>query len=797
MYMKKSFTKSKNRKCGMKGSRGLALFLALSLMLALTGCGENGNMQADPGSGPGQDAEGNTSDEAGDNASADGSAKAMGRYVEEETDLSDMLSHPTGIFKREDGSLVIADTNTGFWVSEDRGLTWNNEIPDWFTEFSTMGYYISEIDMTSDGTFAVLYDPFFDDDYTPVLVLILPDGTQIPVELPLEDEEDYIRQMTVNSEGRIIVRTRRRNVFEIQKDGSSELLFTLPDYTSAFYMQGDRVFIDNVGVSGMPMIYDTESETYMEDDVLVDFVSENYNDRDYDGADYCDMYLLPDGEESVYLLGNKGVHRHVLGGNMMEQIVDGNLSMLSNPSYSIVSALMLEQDSFLVLFAGNKLIRFTYDPDVLAVPEKRLTIYSLHEDDTIRQVVSYYQSGHTDVFVSYEVGMEEGSAVTREDAIKKLNTQIMAGNGPDLLIMDDLPLASYIEKGMLLDITAHVEECSAQDPLFDNVIDALKINEKAYVVPATFSIPMLYGEEEYITNVTDLSDLGENIEAIRDEHPGDDIIGIYNEKDVLMRFAPVSAPAWLTADGSLDREIIGEFLEQGKRIYDAQMDGIRAEIVEDYEQRQVNRSGAAMDGWHADWGLADSVFSYVSGESYLLSGWLETSSGYQEIVSIERAEGHENGKRTAMAGHCAQVFMPQTLLGINATSAQVDEAKDFMRFFLSKKTASDYYGFPINKAAYDEQFIPNEDYIGDDGTYGSLVLVTEEGILFDFTVYWPSDEMIAEFKEELSSVNTAYIPDSVLEDAVFTEGAAYMKGEQTLEEALSEIEKDVAIYMSE
>lgn len=795
--MKKSLMKKKNGNHGICRNRSMALLLSFSMMFAMTGCGEDGNMQADPGSNSDQAVEGNTTGGAGDNASADTSAKAMGRYVEEEIDLSEMLLQPDGIFEREDGSLIIADANKGLLVSKDRGLTWDKEIPDWFTKMLEEGYYVSEIDMTPDGTFAILYDPIPDDDYTPVMMLILPDGTQEAVEIPLEDEDDYIRQMAVSNEGRIIVRTRSRKVFEVQKDGRSELLFTLPDYTSTFYMEGNLIFIDNVGVSGMPMIYDTESGTYMEDDVLVDFVSENYNDREYDGSSYCDMYLLPDGEEIVYLLGNKGVHRHVLGGNMMEQIVDGNLSMLSNPSYSIVSAVMLEEDSFLVLFAGNKLIRYTYDPDIPAVPEKMLTIYSLHEDDNIRQVVSCYQSRNTDVFVSYEVGMEEGSAVTREDAIKKLNTQIMAGTGPDLLIMDDMPLASYVDKGMLLDITDHLEECSSQDPLFDNIIDALKIEEKAYVVPATFSIPMLYGEEEYVANVTDLSDVGESIEELRTNHPGDDIIGICNEKDVLMRFAPVSAPAWLTAESGPDREIIGEFLEQCKRIYDAQVDGIRPEIVEDYGEQHTNRSAADISDWHVDWGIANNIFGYIGGKSYLLSGWLETPSGYQEITSIERVKGYENGKRIAMAGHCTQVFMPQTLLGINAASDRIDEAKDFMSFFLSKETASDYYGFPINKAAYDAQFIPNEDFIGEDGAYGILAIVTEDGTYVDFNIYWPSDGLVAELKEELSSVNTAYIPDSVLEDAVFTEGASYMKGEQTLEEALTEIEKSVAIYMSE
>ena len=59
------------------------------------------------------------------------------------------------------------------------------------------------------------------------------------------------------------------------------------------------------------------------------------------------------------------------------------------------------------------------------------------------------------------------------------------------------------------------------------------------------------------------------------------------------------------------------------------------------------------------------------------------------------------------------------------------------------------------------------------------------------------DKVAGKLKEELASVNTAYFSDSVLEDAVFTSGARYMQGEMTLDEALSEIERQVAIYMAE
>ena len=73
----------------------------------------------------------------------------------------------------------------------------------------------------------------------------------------------------------------------------------------------------------------------------------------------------------------------------------------------------------------------------------------------------------------------------------------------------------------------------------------------------------------------------------------------------------------------------------------------------------------------------------------------------------------------------------------------------------------------------------------------------EDGNGLSFTCYWPTDEQIAAFKQELSSLNTAYIPDLMLENAVFKQGADFMRDELSLDQALDEIEKAVAIYMAE
>lgn len=781
----------------------VSFLLVLSMIMALAGCG-SGDSTA-PGSGAdtdsGIDGSGNMDPVSGDVGDAESdTAAAMGRYVEKELDLTEFLANSDGnrgLRRRLDGSLVILSTISGLVVSEDEGATWQAEAPDWFQAMKQEEKYIIDMDMAADGTTAVLYNSGGVEEYAPAMMLVLPDGTQVPVEAELTEEESSFSTLAVSEEGRIIAGTASETLYEIHTDGSAEKYLTVEERPQWMKIQDGLLFMDSE-VGDMPVIFDMEAEVWVEDDVLQEFAAANYGSRYYNGYTFQNMYLLPGEEQTVYTIGGKGIHRHVIGGNMMEQIVDGNLSMLSNPNYTINSAIRLEGDEFLVLFANCKLMRFTYDPDAPAVPENMLKVYSLRESDDMRKAIAGFQSQNPDSFISYEVGMPEGAAVTREDALKKLNTQIMAGTGPDLLIMDDLPIRSYVEKGLLADLTEYLAQYSVENALYDPIINTMKIDGKAYMAPATVSLPVLVGEEQYVSNVTSLSDLADRIEAKRKADPGQDIIGMISERGVLKRFVPVSAPTWIDGDGRIDRQALGEFLEQCKRIHGVQMEGLAADAIAKYGERDANLLAYyGMDADLLEWRVTHDFFEVLTGEMAMASGWVESAADWREVVSINRADGFQQYAAAEMKGQCSGVFRPNTLLALSAASGKKDAAMRFFDYFLSAQAQSSYDGLPVNQEAFDIQFTPQEEYLAEDGGYSYLSMSSQDGTRLEYVVYWPDDEQILALKEQLGHLQTAYLPDSVLEDAVFEQGVAYMQGKLSLEQALDGIEQKVSIYMAE
>lgn len=821
----------------------LSLFLAASLAVTFTGCGGSGgeSMPVDGNDAVGT-GESNTPGAGGDSPADDKNDTnvntAMGRYVEEETELPDVSGSTRGMYQLADGTLLIASAESGFWKSADKGATWEDETPNWYMDLMEEDVWISDLVVLPDGTAAViLYGSDSDEDadsgnesdndsdndsssesesesesestnaldYSQKLVLISPDGTQMPVELPKTSTiggklKAYPRGVWVAEGGRLFTGDLGGGVYEVFADGSFEELLKPEANVGQICVQGNLMYLDghSHGGEGYEVyIYDMEQKKYVEDEALRDFLAENYGDRDYNGSDYGDMYLFPGEDGVLYIAGAKGLHRHVAGGNVIEQVIDGSLSMLSNPNYKISDMFCQENDTFLALFTNGKLIRFTYDETVPTVPEHVLNIYSLEEDDAVRLAIAVYQASQHDVFVNYKVGMTGDGSVTREDALKKLNTEIMAGTGPDLIVMDGLPFNSYVEKGLLLDLTDYFAEYSAKEPLFDNVIDALKVDGKAYVAPGYIYVPMIAGNKKYVENMTDMSSIADGVEAIREDNSGTDILRIGTGKGIIKRFSAVSEPLWQKEDGTLDRAVLEEYLTACKRIYDAQMEGLpadRIQYLDDMNVRWEEFSGQTADT--SEWAIYMETMQYIGKEVLMPVGWLTYPYGYSEVTSLERVQGLEDTMYRQMEGQCSHTFLPMTMLGISAASAQTEAAKDFMDAFLSAEVQSQIGKFSVNQQAFDESLVLTYD-VEEGGSFSGVASTDADGNMIDFALFWPDDEQVAELRSMFESLDTAYICDEVIMDAVLTQGGYYVEGDTTLDEALDAIEKQVALYMAE
>lgn len=763
--------------------------LVLTAVIVLTaGCGNHSSGKNNKGAGT-QEA-----DSAADTV--------MGRYVEEEMDLSENLETVSGMKKLPDGRLIITDRMKGLLISNDNGTSWESESRQWLEE-KLHTAYIMDLQMMPDGTLGIIYDDYEDDEpesafnLSPECALVRTDGTVIPVSLSLTEEEMYVSNIWMSDAGRMFVTTLGDNIYEIKEDGSSELFLTIEDRPMLLKFLGELMLIDGYNFKA-PLLYNMEKGEYVKDEALEEFVNDSFGDRQFNGGSWYDLYFFFDEEGICYLAGEKGLYRHVIGEDTVEQLIDGSLSRLGNPQYGLKDMISFENGEFLAVFSSGKLVRFTYDPDMPAVPDKKLKVYSLEESYSIRVATSIYQVMHPDVFVEYEIGMEGGDGITREDAIKKLNTRIMAGEGPDLFMLDGLPMDSYIEKGLLLDLGSFVDDLSGKEELFENLFQAFERKDGIYAVPGEVLLPVMLGREKYVSGIKDLASAADAIEQIREDNTGKDILGYCSEKRIMKIFAVACAPAWKEESGEIDREAVSEFLTQMKRIYEAQMEGISEKSLERLESNDSYFSQEYGEDWVYDilpYGL--NTLDYVGGYSQFMVGTTTYPYGYYDITSAAKAPGFEDTMLIPMVGQSNKIFVPQTIMGINAASSQRELAEDFLGTFLGQEVQCALGGFAVNRTALDELFMPDEKYLGEDGSYGAMAMMDEDGVEVNLDVYYPEKDEIDTFMSWMETVDTPYIADTVFEKTVFEEGAEYIQGNQSLEEALDDICAQLAINIWE
>ncbi len=641
-----------------------------------------------------------------------------------------------------------------------------------------------------------------DGDSTNKICLIPAQGETKWIDVPA-GEYDMAKCLSFSEDGsRLFLATMDQQIYEIDMEAGRTKLFLTADFIPDVICVWENYMALKNEQDGVAL-YTLDTAEQIEDDVITDFVNKNcaVNERVVEST----YSIFPAEEEGIYLVCNKGVYRHVIGGTVMEQVINGGLSSLSDPTKHVVKMIYTAEEGFMAAFFEGKVSSFSYDPEISTVPSQTLTAYSLTENDILRQAIIRYQGANPDVYVEYEVGMDEGGSVTREDAVKKLNTEIMAGNGPDFLLLDGLPINSYVEKGVLADLTPYLTELEKEEKILPNIKESFAADGKICMIPAAVTVSMYMTDKENMTNVSDLSSLADMMEKLRSEHPGEGILETYSEDMILNALMPVSAPLWFTKAGQLNAEELSDYLEQTKRIYDACMEGLPEELLQYYLGRAENLISSSHE-FSAYNDLQGGGVQIIAGNEKAALGELKNAYNYAFMKSVNKQENVENGRNCEMAttpGNVKDAFRPYALMGISAASSQAELAGGLLRETLSKEMQSMIYpvGFPVNEAGlqtYLETLGGQLPEWGKPGEpFGGYGFGGADGVLVSISIYVPTKQETKELYDLLSSVRTPYLSDAVVEDAVREAGNYYLKEQCSLEEAVEFVQKKITIYMSE
>lgn len=516
-----------------------------------------------------------------------------------------------------------------------------------------------------------------------------------------------------------------------------------------------------------------------------------------------------ENEQILYMGCRTGLYRYIWGGSVIEQIADGQMTALGDTQRSPRALQVLDNGAFRVMFSGNYMVEMYYDETLPARPAKELTVYSLEENGWIRYAGQLFQKEHPDVLVRYETGMDGDNAVSREDALRNLNTRLLAGDVPDVIVMDQMDIEQYADKGVLRELDGILQPYLDDGILYQNIVEGMRMTEKnkIYSVPMMVYLPLWLGEKMYLDGEDSLEDIVAGMEKARQKHPEGAILYTLYPKDVLLQTMPVCLPAWTGEDGSLDVEKLTAYYQAVRRMWEIDCAGFDDAGRETWQKNNME--------WYApeNMDMADIGFNFQYavqqnfGETWLQLGFLMTPqvgmTGIHVTKANMAADWQEKELEDAVAydtytGQADNVYWARTIVGLCEQGKEPELAEAYMNLLLSDPMMRKWW---LDKPRNHSGLTIRKDSLGDildiDNIEFGQTMGFKDPTGVNHPNFWPTEEEKQWLYQMMEDASCCYRPGTMLEECAMEVGVRVLDGELTPEEGAKEVERKMAIAMEE
>ncbi len=435
------------------------------------------------------------------------------------------------------------------------------------------------------------------------------------------------------------------------------------------------------------------------------------------------------------------------------------------------------------------------------LPEKTALIYaSLYLSYDARNKILDFNKKSDKYRIEVKDYSEFDTDGTGQAALQKLNTEILAGNVPDILDTNSLPVRQYGAKGILEDLWPFIDNDPelGRDKLMVRPLEANQQDGRLYEIFGSFSIRTVAGAGKIVGDRMSwtLADLNE---ALAKMPEGCTIFGQTDTKDGMLHTVV-----------SLNMDQFVNW-DTGECSFDS--DGFKALL------EFCNTFPAEFDWENVDWEeWKEEDACIYTGQQMLLQYY---------IGSIDRDIARLNAifnDDVAFVGYpmedgsCGSGFSPSRGVAMTTACKDKEGAWSFLREVLLPQMEEDgglgrgrrYYGnFPVNKADFErtvEEALTPQYETDKDGNN----ILDEDGnpIPINYGPYWIADGIEIESKPLsqadvdrvmalYNAVDSIYRYDQKILDAVSEVAGAYFAGDKPLDDAASLIQSKVRLYVNE
>lgn len=718
------------------------------------------------------------------NSEKDEKKQAKGRYVESEIALPEGAGRPVGILWKDENMVLYT-----YQEEEEsfQSYTWEKSAwsapreASWMTDgLGRLGQLANDMRLGRDGkVYAITQTVEENQPYGPHLLTDAGDGTALdvtPEELLKTAGEGYtvgFVDAVVLKDGTIGVCNSRSGMIEFYKDNKN-VFSTESDSPGAEFQNMLTAADDTVAVlseDGTGICF-YSTGTFEKKHTIE--IGENLGTAE-------DIQIVAGKDGIWYVVTKNGIQRIAEDGSIVETVMDGSNGLMSSTSAWMRTMLAGEENVFYGLYASSqefRLMCYAFDKDVPAVQEQTLSIYSLMENRTVTQAVYEFQNVHPEVKVEYQFAAGESEAPT-SDAIRTLNAELLSGNGADVLILDGLPLESYMKKGVLADLSELTEKLSKEGVLMDVIGNTAQMDGKTYALPARIRIPVVYGTEAEVKACKNM----ETLHTYAEENTDNRLFGRSSHDLIGMTLFHMLYDE-IAADGEgLDEEKLTQLVMDWMKI--CENGGLRS-----YEEAAGTVQGESV------WNDLNKNFcssQEVFGESVYAN--VNEVDGLHSAGEVYLQTGKTGSAPESLKGY----YTPVTIAGVNAASGQSEMAVEFITCLFSEKVQENdtWDGFPVLEKALENMVEYVDTPEAKERSIGFSFTDPETGEEILETISYPDKEEMESFVELIKGLRTPFISDRIVTDTVLEELEKCYAGTQTPEETAKNICQKVDTYLAE
>lgn len=366
------------------------------------------------------------------------------------------------------------------------------------------------------------------------------------------------------------------------------------------------------------------------------------------------------------------------------------------------------------------------------------------------------------------VGMEDEAALTRTDAIKQLNTELMSGSGPDLIVMDGLSVEKYTDMGLLLPLDVNVSD----DKYFETIAKTYQKDGALYAIPTDFLLYAVQGPTDPASEIGSPSKVGQWILKNADQAglSGYEYTADYHAFSQYTQFLYDVYAENMIQDHVVDESTLKEYMELCGKLAEAASDKT---VTDDAVTTSIQ---------------AGQVEIHYNDSVNISAGLV---AGVSDIGALT-TQKHNGEAEYALY----PMYQPCNILAVNANTKQAETAQDFITFSLGDKaqTLNMNTYEPITLDTFRSAVRGDGMDADEDGMICELYLGEN---IESFYIYVPTEEEIASLEQQIRQIDHAFTEDVVVRDIVMETLESYLNGSVGLEDAVASATNRINLYLGE